>query len=417
MATIKYLLQSESNNAPIYLRLSLGKNKSVKRKTGYFINPRNWSNSTGYPKQNDPTNKNLASMLRNLEAKIYDTLNNSDIALSEIDGNWLESAIASHTGRNEKQNLEYLLEYCSFFLNRKIKSKATQSTIKKYRTIVNKLEKYENQLGKKLLVRDVNLTFREDFKEFLSNEEKLLNNTIGRYLKFVKTICLDAAKNGISTSNQLDFFKGFTEDAPTITLSFQELQKIKEVDLDNEKLKVTRDWLIIGCYTGQRVSDLFKMTTKSIQNIQGYDFIVLRQKKTNKLVQIPIHQEVRKILNKRDGSFPFLFAKNEESNKTLFNRYLKGLCQVAEIDELVEGNLYDEEAGRTIKGLYEKYKLVSSHICRRSFATNFYGNPLYPTPILMNITAHSTERQFLEYIGKKPIDYSLQLAKIWANEN
>ncbi|WP_421824303.1 hypothetical protein [Flagellimonas oceanensis] len=31
----------------------------------------------------------------------------------------------------------------------------------------------------------------------------------------------------------------------------------------------------------------------------------------------------------------------------------------------------------------------------------------------MNITGHSTEKMFLEYIGKKPIDYSLQLARIW----
>ena len=34
----------------------------------------------------------------------------------------------------------------------------------------------------------------------------------------------------------------------------------------------------------------------------------------------------------------------------------------------------------------------------------------------MNITAHSTEKMFLEYIGKKPLDYGLQLAQIWANE-
>ena len=34
----------------------------------------------------------------------------------------------------------------------------------------------------------------------------------------------------------------------------------------------------------------------------------------------------------------------------------------------------------------------------------------------MNITAHSTEKMFLEYIGKPPLDYSLQLAQQWATE-
>jgi len=37
----------------------------------------------------------------------------------------------------------------------------------------------------------------------------------------------------------------------------------------------------------------------------------------------------------------------------------------------------------------------------------------YTLPILMNITAHKTEKMFLTYIGKEPIDYGLQLAKIW----
>lgn len=59
---------------------------------------------------------------------------------------------------------------------------------------------------------------------------------------------------------------------------------------------------------------------------------------------------------------------------------------------------------------------MSLQICRRSFTTNFYAKEKYPTPLLMNITSHSTEKMFLNYIGKKPIDYGLQLAKIWDNE-
>jgi len=39
-----------------------------------------------------------------------------------------------------------------------------------------------------------------------------------------------------------------------------------------------------------------------------------------------------------------------------------------------------------------------------------------PTPLLMNITGHTTEKMFLEYIGKQPIDYSMQLAEIWSKE-
>jgi len=36
--------------------------------------------------------------------------------------------------------------------------------------------------------------------------------------------------------------------------------------------------------------------------------------------------------------------------------------------------------------------------------------------LLINITAHSTEKQFLEYIGKPAKDFSVQLAEYWQKE-
>ncbi|WP_299155832.1 hypothetical protein [uncultured Christiangramia sp.] len=45
-----------------------------------------------------------------------------------------------------------------------------------------------------------------------------------------------------------------------------------------------------------------------------------------------------------------------------------------------------------------KHRAVSSHIGRRSFATNYYGK--IPTPLLLAATGHSSERQFQAYVGK-----------------
>jgi hypothetical protein len=53
--------------------------------------------------------------------------------------------------------------------------------------------------------------------------------------------------------------------------------------------------------------------------------------------------------------------------------------------------------------------LVSSHIGRRSFATNNYGR--IPTSLLINVTGHSTEGMFLEYIGKSNTEKAIQLAE------
>ena len=179
------------------------------------------------------------------------------------------------------------------------------------------------------------------------------------------------------------------------------------------EMEHARDVFLIGCYTGQRVSDLLRMNNEMIEIIDGYKFIVLQQVKTSKIVQIPIHLEVKTIMEKRNNNFPETFGQTPQSNSTIFNKLIKEACRIIKMNEKVEGNLNNPETGRRELGHYEKWKLVSSHICRRSFATNFYSTQNYPTPLLMNITGHSTESMFLGYIGKKPIDYSLQLAKLW----
>ena len=58
-------------------------------------------------------------------------------------------------------------------------------------------------------------------------------------------------------------------------------------------------------------------------------------------------------------------------------------------------------------GMYKKWELVTSHIGRRSFATNFYGT--IPTTYLINVTGHSTEAMFLNYLGKSNKDLAMEL--------
>ena len=66
----------------------------------------------------------------------------------------------------------------------------------------------------------------------------------------------------------------------------------------------------------------------------------------------------------------------------------------------------------TTIGLFPKHEIISSHVCRRSFASNFYSK--IPTPILMNITAHSREEIFLSYIGKTTYENAHQMLEYFA---
>ena len=81
------------------------------------------------------------------------------------------------------------------------------------------------------------------------------------------------------------------------------------------------------------------------------------------------------------------------------NKYIKEVCELSGIDEVVEGKILDKDTNRKVAGQYPKYMLVTSHCFRRSFATNYYKK--MATPILITITGHSKESMFLKYINRQ----------------
>jgi integrase len=201
-----------------------------------------------------------------------------------------------------------------------------------------------------------------------------------------------------------------------VFLNFDEIEKIKNAKVIDNVLITAKHWLITCCYTGQRVSDLLRMNSGMIFTKIDYEgnkfpILELTQIKTGNDVSIPLHDEVLKILEIYNGNFLPTFGKAKDSNFVLFNRYIKKVCEVAGISNIVKGKVFNEDLKRNEIVETEKYKLVSSHICRRSFATNFYGDKRFTTPQIMAITGHSTESTFLSYIGKTSSDHALQTAK------
>jgi len=415
MATIKFILQSKKDTASIYLRFSIDRENVYKRKTNYVINPKNWSVKKGLPLENDENLKNLNSDLNKLRRQILDNYNH-DLKTGTIDSNWLQLQIDNYQNKIEKTQLDILVNsFQSYidFLPVKIYTKngektkgVVPNTIKKYKALKPKISSFENAKKKTFLVRDVDLNFISEFETYLKNIENLNDNSIGRYIKCVKTVCKYANKyKYVEVSKQLDEIEGYSEKVEPIYLDFDEIEKISKTFYERTALENAKDWLIIGCFIGQRVSDLLSLTMSNIQIINGIEVITLTQQKTKKKVSIAMPPQVKEILNKRNGNFP------QQISATKFNLHLKDVCKIAGINQIINGSLINSDTIRKEKGKYFKWQLATSHICRRSFATNFYSD--IPTSILKDITAHSTEKQFLEYIGKSSPDFVKQQSDYW----
>lgn len=248
MATVRFFLQSKKNPATIYVSLSVQAGKVFKRKTDYLIDPDKWSTETHLPKKGgDTKQKNLKVKLEKLRTTISENLNEVEKG-TEITGDWLQNQIDLYAGKIKTTEIDLLtnciqdyIDYLPRKKQRNGKRGVTLSTIKKYKTLKVKIDDFQKHRNKKVTVKDVGLKLIDELEKYFLETDKLGENTTGRYIKFVKTVCLWAnTQNNIPAHPQLKQIKGYTDEAAKVVLTFDELEKIENTTFKREALKTQK---------------------------------------------------------------------------------------------------------------------------------------------------------------------------------
>jgi len=304
---------------------------------------------------------------------------------------------------------KHLKELLNYRLNRVIKSntvsnyidsyipnaKSRMSNVHGYLQLKTMLNKYDSSLS----FNDIDMIFYYEFKRFLQSESLKLN-TIGRYIKSLKTILRDAVDNDKST-NTIYLNKKFKVDKQSVEsvyLNENELKLIYELDLP-EYLENARDSFLIGCYTGLRYSDY---TNIKLHNIVG-DTLEIVTKKTSKKVLIPFNhyivKEIREKYEDNENTLPRAISN------TKLNEYIKIACsRLPSLCKMISMNGIKKP----------KYSYISSHTARRSFASNLVlrGIPIHN---IMSITGHTKETSFLSYVKITPRESIQKVTDLFAN--
>ena len=190
-------------------------------------------------------------------------------------------------------------------------------------------------------------------------------------------------------SNYIESFKQKSSDRILHILNPSEIRALKELKQIPESHKDSYSWLLIGMCIGQRVSDLLKLSPDNLRKAPTGLYIDILQQKTKKAVTVGVADPLVIVL--LENEFP------RKVSQVVFNKQIKALCKLAGIEDLVSGFKNNPKTRRKVIVNAPKYEFVTSHIMRRSFASNYYGK--IETPLLMNITGHSKESTFLTYIG------------------
>ena len=169
MAKIKFLLQSKSENSQIYIRVSISQFVSIKKKTGFTINPKDWSVITDRPKQNNPENKITHSSLNKLEDFVFDNLNKDLAKGSLIDAYWLDNQINNCFKRVVKTDAGILVNHIQYIIDnantRKVKTNGgfkiglSASTIKNYSLFKSIVLQYQTTTKKQIQFIEITKPF------------------------------------------------------------------------------------------------------------------------------------------------------------------------------------------------------------------------------------------------------------------
>jgi len=434
MASIKFRIKdTKANPTSIYAIMNF-KGTRPEVKTGLVIDKANWSEDTNTVKRNKCDD--IKRSLRKLEDFFTDEINKAQINQIPITKAWLKE-IPSRCFQQPLDNGElskeiYFTPSINDFIetskdrrNKKGK-KISIRTIQDYTTTLHKIETFEKYKNNKQPIQLININddFRLKFVNFCMDELLHSGNTVGGHIDNIKLFCKYAEKKGYRVHPAHKDFEGMSSETHDFALTIDEVNAISEYDFSHsDRLDNTRDWFIVGLWTGLRISDILGLKSSDIDD----GFIVNKNQKTGIVVVIPIHEQVKKILEKRGGEFP------RKISDVKFNEYVKEVSKIVGLTEMTEGSkkmkvklpIIDVktkepiteviEEWRNVIGEYPKYELISSHICRRTFATYHYGK--LPTYTLMNITGHRKESQFLEYVKKTPTEHAEMLKEMWKKLN
>lgn len=414
MATIKFILRAKNENSNIFVRYSINRDTRLIKKTGLIIDFKDWNEKKGQAIQRNDNLKNINSKLDKLAVFVNDAYNDAVSNGISFTGEWLQLQIDTFNNKTPVIELDVLTNYIQKYIdeapfkqNQKKELGLSAGRVQNIKLFKSTIIRYQDAKlkGKSILIKEIDLKFIEAYKLWLFSKG-YSTNYVGKNIANIRTICLDASKNDIETSVQIKNIKGLSENKPPeqiVYLSEDEQETIKTTVLMREALINTRKWLLLGCLIGQRGGDLLNITAKNIKDINGIKIIELTQQKTGKQVAIPLLPEALELI---ESGLPYKISL------TKFNEYLKDVCKEAGINTPTIGRKKETNNAPTIKKEFQKWELISSHVCRRSFATNFYGR--IPTPVLMNVTAHGTEKVFLKYIGKTTYDNAYQMLEYFS---
>jgi integrase len=384
MATLNFYLEKADKDGKSFIMMTyLAGGQKFRHSLKFKVIPGKWIKSKQRLKENTNDDRFINGHIDNLESIIKEAQTHSLLSNNNIDFSYVKQKFNDKLGKKDIKRtfIECFDEYISA-------SKTTKKfkTTERYITTLNHLKAFRKVKHYELTFERINTAFYDSFLSYLSNDEKILNNSVTTYIKTIKSfINFSAGRDYCKPNLELKGFKEFKEEAALIYLSEEELLTLFNLPLLTQELRIVRENFCFACFTGLRFSDVAKLQSENIKA----DYIELTTEKTRDFLKIPLNIHAKALLSRNDGKLPKLRANNWT------NTYLKDLGKLAGMDESIQITKY--RGADKVEFIEPKYKFIGTHTARRTFVTLCLEKGMRPE-VVMSITGHKDYATFKKYI-------------------
>lgn len=242
----------------------------------------------------------------------------------------------------------------------------------------------------------IDLDFYKSFVSWCKTDKNYMQSTISSHLKWIKKIMGSAFDAELHKNIKYRKFTRSNYTTDKIALSRPELEKIAKKQLSSTELAVVRDYFLLSCYTGARVSD-WQQFRSIMKDSKIWEY---KSNKTKENAKVKITLEIIEIMQRYNWKLPAI-----EANQTL-NENIRKVCQEAEITDMYTTSV--TKGGKLVTETAERHTLISSHTGRRTFTTNNITDGM-PVHLVMLQTGHKTLASLEGYIRLKELQSTIAL--------
>jgi site-specific recombinase XerD len=402
MSTINfYLNKATKKDESTIMMTYLFKGQKFRYSTELKISPSSWKNQrvkpniSGYAEINGILDQ-FANSLKEIEREAL--FNKQELTLDLVKNKFLIKTGGVKIKRDFFSVYDHFIEA----------SKPTKAanTIKAYQGTKRKLMKFEKAKGVEITFKSINQIFYESFVNYLINNLGLLNNSVGKHIKTLKTFLRYAVEHDF-TNEAYNFkkFKVFSEDSDIIYLTEEELLHLYKLENLPDRLKNVRDNFCFACFTGLRFSDLEKLTRSNIKS----DFLEIKTEKTKDFIKVPLNNHAKEILSVYKDNLSLKPLPTGISNQKT-NEYLKEIGELAKINESITLEKY--KGSKKVIISKPKFNFLSTHTARRTFVTLSLEKGIR-AEVVMAMTGHKSYRTFKKYIKITDKVMQTEMNRVW----